>query len=120
MLQSEEGISSNILSNRLEMLLREGIVTRTDDTRYKQKIIYSLTEKGIVLLPVFVHIGAWGRKYLPMSEELGIQAELLEKGGERMWRAFMVELRSIHLGGPAPRRSVFDELQAAFESVGER
>jgi DNA-binding HxlR family transcriptional regulator len=56
MLQSEEGISSNILSNRLEMLFREGIVTRTDDPRHRQKIIYSLTEKGIVLLPVFVHI----------------------------------------------------------------
>ena len=120
MLQSEEGISFNILSNRLEMLLREGIVTRAGDPRHKQKVIYSLTEKGIALLPVFVHIGAWGRKYLPVSEELSIWAELLEKGGEPMWRAFMAELRSIHLGAPAPRRSVFAELQTAFESVGER
>jgi DNA-binding HxlR family transcriptional regulator len=120
MLQSEEGISSNILADRLEMLLREGIVTRAGDPRHKQKVIYSLTEKGIALLPVFVHIGAWGRKYLPVSEELSIRAELLEKGGEPMWRAFMAELRSIHLGAPTPRRSVFAELQAAFESVGER
>jgi hypothetical protein len=34
-----------------------------------------------------------------------------------VWKAFMIELRSIHLGAPAPRRSVFAELQAAYEAV---
>ena len=46
MLQSEEGISFNILSNRLEMLLREGIVTRTDDPRHKQKITTASRKKA--------------------------------------------------------------------------
>jgi hypothetical protein len=32
----------------------------------------------------------------------------------------MNELRSIHLGAQAPKRSVFAELQAAFESVARR
>src|ERR1700722_257298 len=43
--------------------------------------------------------------------------QLLEEGRERMWKAFMAELRSMHLGMPTPRRSVFAELQKAFESV---
>jgi len=29
----------------------------------------------------------------------------------------MAELRALHLGAPAPRRSVFNELHAAFESA---
>jgi len=37
-----------------------------------------------------------------------------------MWKAFMAELRSIHLGAPAPRRSVSTKLQAAFESAVSR
>jgi hypothetical protein len=36
-----------------------------------------------------------------------------------MWRAFMAELRSLHLDEPAPRRSVIAELQAAFERVSK-
>ena len=62
-------------------------------------------------------MGAWGRRHTPATRELSIRAQLLEEGGERMWKAFMAELRSIHLGAPAPRRSVFAELQASFESV---
>ena len=34
--------------------------------------------------------------------------------------AFMAELRGIHLGAPAPRRSVLAELQGAFESAVKR
>jgi hypothetical protein len=32
----------------------------------------------------------------------------------------MAELRAMHLGAPVPRRSVFTELQAAFESAVKR
>jgi DNA-binding HxlR family transcriptional regulator len=35
--QSEEGISSNILSDRLKMLLDQGMITKTDDPTHKQK-----------------------------------------------------------------------------------
>jgi len=35
--ESEEGISSNILSDRLKTLLDEGIITRADDPTHKQK-----------------------------------------------------------------------------------
>jgi hypothetical protein len=31
-----------------------------------------------------------------------------------MWDAFMAELRHLHLDAPAPARSVFAELQAAY------
>ena len=118
--RSQEGIASNILADRLKRLLEEGMITRADDPSHKQKAIYSLTEKAIQLVPVFAQIGAWGRRHLPVSEELSIRAELLEKGGPEMWAAFMEELRHLHLGNPAPRRSVFGELRRAYEEVVAR
>ena len=120
--QSEEGISSNILADRLKMLLDEGMITKADDPSHKQKAVYSLTEKSIALVPIFAHLGAWGRRYLPVSEELSIRAQLLEEGGPAMWEEFMAELREEHLGKPAKRAgpSVAERLQAAYEEVRAR
>ena len=117
---SEEGIASNILADRLKRLLETGLLSKRDDPTHKQKGIYSLTEPAIQLVPLLAHMGAWGRRHTPVSHELSVRAELLEKGGDQMWEAFMAELRSIHLGAPAPRRSVFAELQAAFERAVKR
>ena len=71
-------------------------------------------------MPLLAHMGAWGRRHTPASEQLSIRAQLLEEGGPPMWEAFMAELRSLHLGAPAPKRSVIAELQAAFEAVAAR
>lgn len=117
---SEEGIASNILADRLKRLMDKGMITRSDDASHKQKGLYSLTEMAIGLVPLLAHMGAWGRRHLPVSEELSIRAELLEKGGPEMWEDFMAELRTIHLGARAPERSVFSELQAAYEAAMAR
>lgn len=116
---SEEGIASNILASRLKSLLEEGIITRADDPTHKQKGVFSLTEKGIELLPVLAQMAAWGYKYLPVSEELGIRAKLLADGGPKLWDEFMDELREMHLGIKRKKKSpsVFAKLQAAYEAV---
>ena len=62
-------------------------------------------------------MGAWGRRHTAPSRELSVRAELLEQGGPPLWEAFMEELRHLHLGVPAPARSVFGELQAAYEEA---
>jgi DNA-binding HxlR family transcriptional regulator len=87
--KSEEGIASNILADRLKTMLKQGIVTKANDPSHKQKAIYSLTEQGIELLPVLVQMAGWGRKYLPVTEELSIGPKLLEEGGSKMWDKFM-------------------------------
>jgi DNA-binding HxlR family transcriptional regulator len=120
--RSEEGIASNILADRLKRLVEQGIVSRADDPSHKQKAIYSLTEKGIELLPVLAQMSAWGLKHLPVTEELGIRARLLAKGGPKLWADFMDELRETHLGVPRRRRpkgavSVGERLQRAYEAV---
>jgi DNA-binding HxlR family transcriptional regulator len=121
--KSEEGISSNILSDRLKTLLEQGIITWADDPSHKQKGIYSLTEQGIELLPILAQMSGWGFKYLPVSEDLGIRAKLLSEGGPKLWEEFMDELREIHLGVKRRKKagpSVGERLQAAYDKVMAR
>ncbi len=114
---SEEGIASNVLADRLKRLSAAGLVSRRPDPRHEQKGIYSLTEASIQLVPLLAHMGAWGRRHTRSSRELSVRAELLEKGGAPLWNAFMEELRHLHLGAPRPARSVFAELQAAYQKA---
>lgn len=113
---SQERIASNILADRLQRLVDRGLIARAPDPSHRQKVIYSLTEPAIQLVPVMAALGTWGRHHLPVSPELSIRAELLERGGPELWEAFMDELRELHLGldrGPAAR-SVLAELTAAY------
>src|SRR3954454_8959535 len=64
LLQSEEGISSNILADRLKRLIDHRILTKRDDPSHKQKAIYSLTDRGIALVPILLEVGAWSRAHL--------------------------------------------------------
>ena len=113
---SEEGIASNILADRLKRLVKAGLLATRPDPAHKQKTVYSLSEPAIQLLPLLAQMGAWGRRFTPATRELSIRARLLEEGGPRMWDAFMAELRSIHLGERKPDRSVLAELKTAYEA----
>jgi hypothetical protein len=67
-------------------------------------------------------MSAWGLKHLPVTEELGIRAQILDEGGPKLWAEFMDELRETHLGVPRRRRrkagaSVAERLQAAYEAA---
>ena len=62
-LVSHEGIATNLLADRLKRLEEVGIIWKSKDPSHKQKIRYSLTEKGIDLLPIIVEIGMWSEKY---------------------------------------------------------
>ncbi|HEV7693285.1 MAG TPA: helix-turn-helix domain-containing protein [Hyphomonadaceae bacterium] len=122
MANSMEGIASNILASRLKRLTELGFISAARDPTHKQKVVYSLTEKSIQLLPMLAVIGAWGIRHTAVSEELSIRAELLEKGGPKLWEEFMDELRVLHLGakpkGKGP--SVLERLTKAYEVVRDR
>jgi DNA-binding HxlR family transcriptional regulator len=119
---SLEGIASNILAARLKGLVEMGLLTRADDASHKQKVIYSLTEMSIQLVPVMSALGAWGRRHLPVTEELSIRAQVLEEGGADLCYDFMNELRRAHLGQSVPvsAPSVQERLQAAYDEVVAR
>jgi len=100
-LESDEHISSNILADRLARLVDNGVLTKSDDPTHKQKAIYSLTEKGIALLPIVVQIGAWGSRWVPEAKKLDPRARKIvreiQEGGPSAWAKRMDELRVEHV-----------------------
>ena len=60
---SEEKIATNILADRLMLLETAGIIKKGKNPGHKAKFIYSLTQKGIDLLPVLIEIIKWGATY---------------------------------------------------------
>jgi len=113
---SEEGIASNILSDRLKRLVHAGLLTRAE-TRPGQRGAYSLTEPAIQLVPVLAALGAWGTRHRATTPRLRVRAEVLADGGPELWEDFMDELRQIHLGEPprvTGRPSVIGRLADAY------
>jgi DNA-binding HxlR family transcriptional regulator len=77
---SAEGISSNILADRLVKLVDAGILARGMALR-GQRARYSLTEAGIRSVPVLLALGRWSDENFEVDEE-----------------QLMNELRARHLG----------------------
>ncbi|MFA6467577.1 MAG: helix-turn-helix domain-containing protein [Bacteroidota bacterium] len=67
-LKSEEGFATNILASRLEHLLETGILLREGDESDGRKDIYTLTEKGLDLIPLLFEMVLWSEKYDNQSE----------------------------------------------------
>lgn len=61
---SSEKIASGILANRLAKLEAIGILHKGKLPDNKKTVIYSITEKGIELLPVIVDLILWSDKNL--------------------------------------------------------
>jgi DNA-binding HxlR family transcriptional regulator len=127
LLGGTERISSNVLADRLAVLVEHGLLTRAGDPSHKQKVTYSLTERAIELVPVLVQLSAWGVRHLPVGDAYAARAEVLTAGGPPLWEAFMDELRETHLGPGARREkapdgpSVATQLEAAYRaSVDQR
>lgn len=64
LIQSSEGISTNILSRRLKMLQDAGILEKQSSSTSKRMIDYSLTQKGKDLKPVLLVISSWSEKHI--------------------------------------------------------
>jgi DNA-binding HxlR family transcriptional regulator len=92
-LQSEEGIASNVLAERLANLVACGILTKSGDPTHQQKAIYGLTPMGIDLVPVLAQIGIWGKKHLAVTRQSAAFAAELEKGGPKLVEKLQADLR---------------------------
>jgi len=57
------GISKRMLTNHLRELEADGIVDRKVFAEVPPKVVYSLTDLGKTLEPVFVAMEEWGVKY---------------------------------------------------------
>ena len=78
-LDADEGISTNILSDRLSRLEAQEIISRRRDPANGRQVLYALTDKGRDLLPVMLAVIDWAEKYDPdthVSPEFAEQLRL--------------------------------------------
>ena len=61
--RSKLGIGSNVLNDRLRVLVAEGVLERVQYEARPPRHEYRLTAKGADLYPVLVALMAWGDKY---------------------------------------------------------
>ncbi len=76
MLAGSEGISSNILTDRLKKLAHNGLIASVVHPEDRKRKLYFLTVKGKDLIVTMVHLIRWSEKYL--SEQLEIPPEKKE------------------------------------------
>lgn len=88
------GVASNILSDRLQMLLDHGVAVRVDEEVDGQIVErYVLTQKGLDAQPILLAMLAWGNKYAAPN---GAPRELFHEDCGHVANAVMV---CDHCGG---------------------
>jgi DNA-binding HxlR family transcriptional regulator len=98
-LQSEEGVSSNVLADRLAMLVERGLVTRSGDPGHAQKAVYRLTELGVSLLPVIASLSKWTQTHFPETRRP--EARVFLKADDAAIEELQKTLRREHLNAGA-------------------
>ena len=59
----KEGVATNILSDRLNRLVENDIIQKEEDPTNASAIRYSLTRKGLELVPALIELYKWGSKH---------------------------------------------------------
>ena len=62
-LEAEENVSTSVLGDRLKSLEKSGLISKGEDSVKKSRIRYSLTEKGIGLLPMITEMILWSSRF---------------------------------------------------------
>lgn len=78
-LASDEGIARNILADRLARLEAEGFIEKRPDPDDLRRSIYTLTERGLGLIPVLVEMILWSAREDP---ETGAEADFVREATE--------------------------------------
>lgn len=84
-------IAPNMLSRRLEALVRAGLLARRRYRAHPPRYAYRLTDRGRDFFPVLVALMNWGNKHFPAA---GAPSRLLNARTGSAVDAAMVDLRS--------------------------
>lgn len=101
-LNSEEGISTNILADRLVRLEQQSLLTKSDDPDDKRQFRYSPTQKALDLLPIIFEMGRWSAKYDPRTDVTNPFFLRMKAGKEGFLRQIRVQFEG--LDGPGAAR----------------
>ena len=90
-LAAHEGIATNILAERLTRLERSGIITKQPDPENRSQRIYTLTERGVALIPVVVELLSWGMRYDSAATDVPDELRQLPQDKQRIIRKLTKE-----------------------------
>ncbi len=90
LLESDEGIATNVLANRLKEFELAGIVSKSRDPDNHRRVIYRLTGKGVDLAPLMLELVRWSVKYDPATKADKAMLERIENDRD----GFVADLRA--------------------------
>lgn len=76
--ESDERIATNILSDRLRRLQRNGIITAERDENDGRRSSYRLTQKGIDLAPLLLELLIWGAQHQETMAPAALIAQMAQ------------------------------------------
>lgn len=92
-LKSEEGIATNILASRLQVLEENKLIEKLEHPDSKAKVLYKLTQKSIDLLPVIVEIHLWAEKYFDIPTDIKALVKEAKKDKNEFIRTMTKQLK---------------------------
>ena len=105
MIESPEGIASNILTARLKKLEAKGLISRRPDPESRRQVVYELTEKGIDLIPILVEIILWGGRYDADTAAPKKMLQRMRKDREGVIREFIAAAKIRRGRTPADKKT---------------
>jgi DNA-binding HxlR family transcriptional regulator len=96
-LDAGEGISTNILADRLEQLESHGLITKQRDESNKRRFIYSPTQKGLELVPTLMELIDWSAKHDPDTGTPQWYIERLKTNRDDMIQEIYGQFKSVNL-----------------------
>ena len=95
--ESEEKVSTSVLGDRLKNLEQSGIISKGRDTVKKSRIKYSLTTKGIDMLPFMIDMISWSGKYDNETEAGDVFLAQAKEGRDFLLKSIREKLEKEHL-----------------------
>ncbi len=83
-LNSGEGISTNILSERLERLQSHGIISKQPHPEHGKKFIYQLTDTGLKLAPTIIELTLWATQSIKNTYGPPHVLEMMKKDKQKL------------------------------------
>ena len=68
--ESSENIASNILTVRLNLLLKNGLISKSKIKTNNKSIFYHLTDSGLSVSSILIELGIWGKENLANFNQL--------------------------------------------------
>lgn len=92
-LGAEEKIATNVLADKLIVLEAGGIISKQEHPESKAKVLYTLTQKGIDLMPALVELITWSERYHAVHPEATEFVKQVKKDKEAVIKKLKSDLR---------------------------